>query len=395
MKHLTIDTKHFFMHRYAWFATGVYALAMLHGSIRPGVFIAVLILMLFFSLIIKRKMVKVDRYELLILLYIFWNIISYLWISTPGFGFSSFVGEAAVSILPILLFFCTSSIDKDIFYKNTLNAIVVCVLIGLVLYLLLPSFYLNYLYRYGFSYSNLPVHARQGFSSYIGRIAMGTYTVYGVAIGFKLLKKEYSLYYLFCIMVCGIGCILSSQRSAWVGAAVLLIFELYLFIKKRRLSTNVKMVGLIFCALPVAFIAISKGAQLGAQVLSKSLRVADALSERVYTWSYMFASDINLLTGKGLGTVGHKANEIGLPAVTDGGLVKILLEIGVIGLLLFTMIVIIAVKSAWKDREARSVELFAVLFMILQSIGSNVLALQITAPIFWISVGFLRNKDND
>ena len=75
MKHLTIDTKHFFMHRYAWFATGVYALAMLHGSIRPGVFIAALILMLFFSLIIKRKMVKVDRYELLILLYIFWNII--------------------------------------------------------------------------------------------------------------------------------------------------------------------------------------------------------------------------------------------------------------------------------------------------------------------------------
>lgn len=392
MKHLTINAKYFFINNYVWFATGIYALVMLSEKIRPGLFIAALILMLFFNLFIKREIRKVNRYEMLILAYIFWNMISYLWITIPEFGFSSFAGEVAVSILPILLFFCAKNINENRFYKNTLNAIVLCIVIGLVLYIWLPSFYLNYLYHYGFAYLNLAVYARQGFSSYIGRIAMGTYTVYGMAIGFKLFKKEKSMYYLFAIIMCGIGCILSSQRSAWAGLAILLIIELYSFIKKRKLAISAKIVGLSLCALSVMLFVISRGTQLGAQILSKSLNIGDALGERMFTWSYMFESDINLLIGKGLGTVGHKANEIGLPAVTDGGLIKILIEIGIIGFLLFAMIVFGAISSAWKDREERSIELFIIFFMILQSVGSNVFALQITAPIFWISVGILERK---
>ena len=376
------------MQYYYWVAIGVYFFTMLVPGFRPGVVVATFIVLLFLNSILRKRLVYLTHLDILILFYGMYNISSFAWCSVGGFGISDFIGEVAVSLVPVLLYFCTCNIKREEFYNKSLIAIILCVLIGLVLFFWMPAFYREYLSNYGFAVTSNIAHCRQGFSSFLGRIAMGTYSVFGISICIERLRKEKSKKNYLCLILLTIACILSSQRSSWVGAVAIFMFEVFHILKKRILSISKNVVMIFPVALVLVCFFIYYSADMGTQVIEKLSNFSGAFSERTFTWKETIMNLNNIVIGSGLGSVGHRVLGISNIRVTDGSYIKLLAETGIIGFLLFMAIVLIAIKKLWPYRKERYIELVMIFFILFQAIGSNVFALQVIAPILWFSIGF-------
>ena len=96
----------------------------------------------------------------------------------------------------------------------------------------------------------------------------------------------------------------------------------------------------------------------------------------------------NTWLGNGLGANGHKALEYeGAHVIADGGLVKLFCEEGVIGFSIFLFILFLVCRAACKNLEDYYIEIGIIAITLLSSIGSNIIAFQLTTPIFWFAVG--------
>ena len=117
-------------------------------------------------------------------------------------------------------------------------------------------------------------------------------------------------------------------------------------------------------------------------------------NQRSEQWAATVNNMYSSWLGNGLGANGHKV--LGLEdahVVADGGLVKLYCENGVIGFSLWLFLVITALKRGVSDIASSYAPLGIVVIALLQSIGSNILAFQICAPVFWFALGMLgRDK---
>ena len=92
--------------------------------------------------------------------------------------------------------------------------------------------------------------------------------------------------------------------------------------------------------------------------------------------------------GNGLGANGHRALGIeDAHVIADGGLVKLYCENGIVGFSLWAYLMFLCLESGVKNIRKYYAETGILVVGILQSIGSNVLAFQICAPIFWFAAG--------
>lgn len=365
----------------------IYFLALIIPITRPGIFMDCIYIIIFFILFIKNRFIKLNIVDALVIIYLIFNLASYLWINLYGFTFSNFLEEVSTSLFPILLYYSAKYIVRFEYkyYRNTLIAILTCMLIGIILYITMPVFYREFLYKYGFSYSNLIVHCRQGLSSYIGRIAGGTLTVYGTIISSKLYLESNNKKYLISFILLCISCLLTAQRSAWIG---LIISVCYLIVnilfKKGRVDLFIYFIILIVISIIITnYIGLFEGNQ----IFEKSLNISNMLSERNYTWAVAIKNINNLFIGNGLGTVGHRALGINANFVTDGYYIKMICEIGIVGFLFFILIIISSIFNAMKNWKLNDISILMIIFILIQCIGSNVLATQIIAPMFWLAIG--------
>ncbi|MBO4890964.1 MAG: hypothetical protein J5574_08255, partial [Lachnospiraceae bacterium] len=97
--------------------------------------------------------------------------------------------------------------------------------------------------------------------------------------------------------------------------------------------------------------------------------------------------------GNGLGANGHRA--LGLEdahVIADGGLVKLYCENGVVGFSLFAYLLVLSLQKGFRDIRRYYVPVGIIIVGLLQSIGSNMLAFQICAPVFWFAVGSCHER---
>ncbi len=195
--------------------------------------------------------------------------------------------------------------------------------------------------------------------------------------------------------LCLLFAIMANQRSGLVAAALVLIYVNYLLffklhiIPKKFFRYEIIAVVVIFaaiCALRFDFIL---------KFWYRIISLPTAISERSEQWVAAVNNMYSFWTGNGLGANGHRA--LGLEdahVIADGGLIKLYCENGVIGFSLWLYLMYLLLAKGIRGIREHYVEVGILAVGILQSIGSNMLAFQICAPIFWFAAGSLAFADN-
>lgn len=375
----------FIVNNYFYFALGVYFLMMINGTFRAGV---IMTLVMAFVWVSHLKDIRyLSKLGVVVFIYLFFNLISIVWMDLDLYGVEIYLQELITSILPIVLFFAVKSCNKDCILNSILYGTLICVVIGAILFVWMPEFYRQYEATYGFAVSSRIEHCRQGMASFIGRIPLGTYSVVAAAIALKqYILEEYKSKKLVIFLILIAGSIMTAQRSSWFGSIILVIYMLYSLLKSGKKKTFFQLLAIIIIGI-CTFVSYFRSELLSAtQIGSKSLGFASAILERSITWSNLIGDTNSVLLGGGLGTGGHRARVISANTVTDGNYIKIIGEIGYIGLIIFLIIaadVLIKYLKIKRDRLG----FFVVAFILIQMTGSNIVALQVTAPIYWAFLG--------
>lgn len=124
-----------------------YILTLFVTQMRPGLFATLLMFLVILELVLKRELAIKSILDWLVVSYVVYNLLSIIWLSKNGYPASVYVQEFSNSILPIVFYFVGTSAGirtKD-FYKKYLYALLVICLLGLLLYIIAPQFYLDYL----------------------------------------------------------------------------------------------------------------------------------------------------------------------------------------------------------------------------------------------------------
>lgn len=389
MRSIKINVKNLIFEYYYTIITAFYFFTLVRTGLRTGIMTSIVILCYIIWLLPKYEYYirHIRLIDIFVTGYMVFNLLSVLIVVFRGLPVSIFIKEFSNSLLPVCFYFGGRCLNKrviDNFYRNFLYAIIFGFFVGICLYYIKPGFYLSYLSFYGYSNTRL--------SSFWGSIAMGSLSVTAVLIsGKKLIESKIKNgKLLFAISLA--SCVLSMQRAAWITCiCVLLVLHYLAFFKWKLLKARYVFIEIILFAVFVYLFRMPLVHFIENWIREHAGSNTGMFSSRTGQWISAVNNAENLLFGQGLGTTGHKAIEYGDIIVADGGLVKLFCENGVIGTVLFASIMLLAIGNGLYSLRNYYMEMGIVLAMLLQSIGSNIIAFQVLTPVFWLSVGVLAN----
>ena len=401
---------------YEWYYILViagYTLTLISLRVRPGVIASVLLCLVTLQLFAEGQISAKSFIDKLILFYIGYNILSVIWLTASGMPFSVFIGEFTVSIFPVIFYFAGKGVGERLsrFYEKFTLAVVFAGVLGIILYITAPQFYIDYSYELLFISKADAATMRVRMNSVVGCTLLGFLGTAGMMTGAFFLgeggdpsrpakdgelsedrgangeKRGYLKAVLY-IGICMVTAIMSNQRSSLVTVILVLVFINYLVFFKLELLDKrffyIEAAGLILVLILLCFIR----PELLLKIWWRLESLPGAVSERSEQWVAAVNNMYSTWIGNGLGANGHRALGIeDAHVIADGGLVKLYCEEGVIGFSVFLYIVLNAVKKGLGDIKDFYVELGLIAVTLLQSIGSNVIAFQLAAPIFWFAVG--------
>jgi hypothetical protein len=114
---------------------------------------------------------------------------------------------------------------------------------------------------------------------------------------------------------------------------------------------------------------------------------SDAIDGRSSSWLSGLSNTQNILLGDGLGRYGHKAVEYSDIYIPDGNYFRMIAELGIIGFLLFIVIVFTSLYNGVTKFENNYIGLCIIIMICMQAVGSDMFSFQLVAPIFWYSIG--------
>lgn len=214
----------------------------------------------------------------------------------------------------------------------------------------------------------------------------------------RIVKDVRILYGMIASFV--IAIILSGFRIALAYMAILfLCIMVYNMQNGKRYKRNLTgAIISIIVVLLTAYVFISSSSRF--EVVSQNL------SERLSNFSYeeamegsrttqrekVFESWNNVVFGEGTGSRGAQARIDGLPAITDGGYVKMLVENGIVGLIMFALIMLITLRKGIKNMKYFLTELLIIGYGLVSMIGANSLSISWCYSLpFWFAVGRIWN----
>ena len=359
--------------------------------VQPGVFAAILMLCITAQLLLQKKINLNTTVDYLIVAYLAYNLLSVIWLTANGLPIGIYVEEFSNSVLPVIFYFVGKSIQEgtEKFYRWFLTAILYVCLLGLILYIWAPEFYLRFLYDVYISKADAAT-MRIRMASVIGSTCLGALATYGMLASAYFIVKDKTKRVIGIILffVNFFFAMMSNQRAAMVVAFIIILYTNWLIfftfgsIKKKYLGVEIG--ALIAAVIGICIIDI----EAILKIVRRLVSLPGAVGQRSEQWVVAMETLYNIWLGNGLGANGHKALELeGAHVIADGGLVKLFCEEGVIGFSIFLFILFLVCKSAVKNIRDYYVELGIIMVTLLSSIGSNIIAFQLTAPIFWFAVG--------
>ena len=393
-----------------------YVLTVVDIRFRTGVFSALLLIAIVIEtgLCIIKSDKKSDFISLLnitVLGYVFYNFLSFIWLTRNGFPFSIYAEEFSNSILPMVFYFvgtiaCTDDEDDgnktDKIYKSFMYAYFAFSLICIIFYLWAPQFYCDYLFNMSFiSKADAPT-CRVRMEGFTGSTNVSYLAVAGMIVAAKYMYESFTkkglnkelagfsgLFVYFFVVV-----FLANGRAGMVAALLVIIYLNFLvFLSFKILDKKYLYIEIIAAVVLIIVMCIATpGAAY--KIWARLISLPGAIGQRSEQWisaiNNMPAAWYGQWLGNGLGANGHKAIGIeGAHIVADGGLVKLYCEEGAIGFSLYVFIMLVVFRYAFKNLKKYFAEVAIIGTALLISIGSNVIAFQLCIPIMWFAAGVI------
>lgn len=341
------------------------------------------------------------------LIWFFYNILSvlgYLWNGKPVDCYFSIIRPL---IFPMLFFFAGNDYKEkgNRFYDFYLISCIICFVIGIVLFMTMPPFYLDYLkslladswYEQNTSDSYIMEFGRMS-SFFKDSYAISYLSVPALALslGFMMKKTVFNqrLLYLFAF-ICFLSAMLCQQRAAMVCA--MLVFVFFLFYNKKISKTKIIVVSILFIVVGSIYIVNDERYEAINTMLTsrfEDMSSKESLnSGRTDQYTSAIEGCNNLVLGDGIGSGSSVVRKYGFKGVSDGEYVRILVESGIIGLSLFLFLVMITLKRCFRYLKKNVIELCIVCFFLLAMTGSNSLSIHfLYSCIFWYAIGNVWRK---
>ncbi|SKB86504.1 hypothetical protein SAMN06296386_10753 [Lachnospiraceae bacterium] len=382
----------------------VYVLSLISlDLIHPGVFSAVFMLIFWASLAVfavnKRDMIKdifkkAPAVDVIMCLWLLYNILSGIWtVLGSKMPVSVYLGELFTTALPMGFYFLGRFSEKrDTFHRNFVLAVAAIGILGIVLYITAPQFYINYLFR--LEYVSLPdaPTMRVRMHSVIGSTLMGFLSAAAMlsAAHFFIESegKKGKIIFFFCAFLA----FFSNQRAAMVAAIVIVLYMNYLvfftfdMLPKKYFAVECSILAAGFFGLLILF----RGAF--AKVYARLVSLPGAIGQRSDQWVGAANNMFSKWLGNGLGANGHRAIGYTKHLIADGGLAKLYVEMGIIGTSLFVFLMLLVLKKGFKNLKASAPEVGVIIVTLLISIGSNMMSFALAVPVFYYAIGAIAKE---
>ncbi len=387
-----------------WFAGIYYILAVLLyvfnmfiEAVRPGLFATVFMFGVLAELIIRKRLTLKEFADRLVAAYFLYNALSVIWLLKGGLPVSVYEQEFIVSLLPVIFYFVGRSCNKnenERFLKNFIYAVLILGILGIALQIAMPQFYIDYSYKLSFvSKADAPT-CRVRMDSVVGSTVLGFISVAAMLASIPFMmagskeKRRKTVFGTAALLINMVVAFMSNQRSAMVVAILVLVYINYLLFFVYRLFDKKYFIAeiIVVAAAFAGLCIVSMDAVM--KIYYRLVSLPDAVGERSEQWIAAVNNMYSTWLGNGLGANGHRA--LGIEdayVIADGGLVKMYCEQGVFGFSMFIYLVILSFKKGIKEIKEYCVELGIIAVSLLSSVGSNILAFQLTTPIFWYAVG--------
>ena len=422
-------------------AVMLYVLNMFFGAVRPGVLATVFLICVAIELFIRKDITFAKFIDKLIAAYIVYNTLSVIWLVKSGMPYTVYIQEFVVSLLPVIFYYTAhdgtswepvgfetsrkfETSEKygtsGKFYRNFVYAVLILGVLGILLQIIMPQFYIDYSYRLSFVSKADAATCRVRMDSVVGSTVLGFISVAAMLASIPFVMygsvpvsgtaerdmgnktgasakdasgiKRTRIFGIVSFLINMTVAFMSNQRSAMVVAIlVILYFNYLIFFVFRTLDRKYFIVELIIVLAAFAGLcAVRMDAVM--KIYYRLVSLPDAIGERSEQWIAAVNNMYSTWLGNGLGANGHKALGIeDAHVIADGGLVKLYCEQGIFGFSMFIYIMILSLRKGLKNLGTSYVELGIVAVALLQSVGSNILAFQLTTPIFWYAVGNIHH----
>lgn len=387
----------------------LYVLNMVNQAVRPGVIATVFMYCVLAELIIKKQIRFAVFMDALAAAWFLYNALSVIWLLRSGMPIGVYNQEFVVSLLPAIFYLagrsCTKYVNTEtqrrrneagLFYRYFIYAILIIGILGIILQVVMPQFYIDYSYKLNFVSSADADTCRVRMDSVVGSTVLGFLSVASMLVSIPfIMEKKSRLFGIISMFVSFIAAFMSNQRSAMVVAILALIYFNWLLFfvygnaEKKYFAVEI---GLLLAAF-IGLCIFKLGAIIEVYYRLRSLPLA--VGERSEQWIAAVNNMYSTWFGNGLGANGHRA--IGLEdayVVADGGLVKAYCEQGIFGFSMFLYILILSFKKGLGNIKEYCAEVGIITAALLQSIGSNILSFQLAAPIFWFAIGRIQADEN-
>jgi hypothetical protein len=304
-------------------------------------------------------------------------------------------------VLPMFLYFAVKAFNSSRQYKLLrwvcyLN--IFAVVIGIILFFWRPDFYYikiaSELVGPDEVFEDWQVFGRM--QSYMGSTALGS--IITATIILTVLLRLPNNWVMFVLPTMFLGSILTFQRAGFVTTAIATIYALTKL--HHAFSIKLKLIMPVVC-LVLLTVGIAYHSRLDENSLVRimdkyslgSLQESLDLQKRGYVPGLAYIKDFPM--GVGLGATSSVADTMGLAGrgqVVDANFMRILADLGILGLISFLAVLIAAARSALK-RENGFGWLLLFGLTILICVGTNTLDSYYVSHSFWLFLGVIDTRD--
>lgn len=385
----------------------IYLLALfLPDIVRPGVISAVFVILTAAAAVFKELKITgngsgfglhkivggFSTEDQIAFLWIAFNLLSGIWCVSFGMPLSVYLGELFTTALPMCFYFCgRRDGSSHRFSVNFLISVAVIGLIGVILFITGPKFYIDYLMRLELiSKADVPT-MRVRMHSVIGSTLMGFLPTVGMLISVRCFiesreRRSRILSAASFILMLFLS-FMSNQRSAMAAAIIIIIYLniLIFFVfntADRRIFYGECIAIPVFAAL---FFFLFRDAFM--KVYYRLVSLPGAIAQRSDQWVGAANNMKSIWLGNGLGANGHRAIGYTEHLIADGGLAKLYVESGIIGTSLFIFLILLILKRGFSRLKDTAPEVGIVLITLLMSVGSNMMSFALSVPVFYYYMG--------
>ena len=375
-----------------------------------SLFVRILFLWLFFKAVKHSKITNISYFLGIFIVYNLFSIILFL---TTDIPFDAYTYDLTNFLLPMLAFFLGSNKkdDSSALYDGLLVSMIVCCFIGLYMYFFLTEWYSLKLIEIHNSISYYDSVGTEGdttaylqftrFSSfmltpyaiqYLGVPSLCIFIMHlinpkNAIIQVNSIKIILLLVLVFCLILC-------QQRATWFYLIILIPITLSVstFKFNIRFVWSVLLVITLVALFGKDIFSGDEFSTISEQISSRgdSFSVSDAMGGRENQYQNILNNWDRPLFGYGMGSAGANARIYGFTGTSDAGYMKLLYENGLVGFVIFSLIIIPTFFKAIKHLKFNYVEFNILFFFLLAMLGSNSLSMSFYYSIpFWFAVGRL------